>query len=92
VVDETAPLHHAADSIIKGAQFDNNLLCIAEKETIVVEQIAEPFIAALKAAGAVELSGLQVDCLSAAAFQREANPAHCGEATRPSCDRKITTA
>lgn len=73
VVDETAPLQHAAQSIIKGAQFDNNLLCVAEKETIVVEQIAEPFIAALKAAGAIELSGQQVDCLSAAAFHYEVN-------------------
>ncbi len=37
VVDETAELDRAARSIITGAAYDNNLLCIAEKEVFVVE-------------------------------------------------------
>ena len=37
VVDETADLDLAARSIIEGAAFDNNLLCIGEKEVFVVE-------------------------------------------------------
>ena len=32
VVDETADLENAARSIVKGAAYDNNLLCIGEKE------------------------------------------------------------
>ncbi|NCQ33173.1 MAG: aldehyde dehydrogenase family protein, partial [Armatimonadetes bacterium] len=36
VVDETADLDHAARSIIQGASYDNNLLCIGEKEVFVV--------------------------------------------------------
>ena len=37
VVDETADLDRAARAIILGAAYDNNLLCIAEKEVFVVE-------------------------------------------------------
>ncbi len=38
VVDETADLDRAARSIIQGGSYDNNLLCIAEKEVFVVGQ------------------------------------------------------
>ena len=41
VVDETADIPKAAKDIIDGATFDNNLPCIAEKEVIAVEQIAD---------------------------------------------------
>ena len=44
VVDETADLRPAAKSIIKGAAFDNNLLCIGEKEVFVVASVFEPFM------------------------------------------------
>ena len=37
VVDETADLDRAARAIIHGGAYDNNLLCIAEKEVFVVE-------------------------------------------------------
>src|ERR1019366_7320745 len=40
VVDETADLDHAARCIIDGAAFDNNLLCIGEKEVCVVSSVA----------------------------------------------------
>ncbi len=39
VVDETADLDNAARSIVKGAAYDNNLLCIGEKEVFAVEAI-----------------------------------------------------
>ncbi|MFH1921931.1 MAG: aldehyde dehydrogenase family protein, partial [Planctomycetota bacterium] len=39
VVDETADLDRAARSIIRGAAYDNNLLCIAEKQVFVVDQV-----------------------------------------------------
>lgn len=44
VVDETADLEHAAREIIKGASFDNNILCIAEKEVFVVDEAADSLI------------------------------------------------
>src|SRR6187402_3298186 len=39
VVDETADLDRAARCIIQGASYDNNLLCIAEKEVFVVSSV-----------------------------------------------------
>src|SRR5690606_18000029 len=36
LVDETADIDNAARSIIAGASFDNNLLCIGEKEVFAV--------------------------------------------------------
>ena len=44
VVDETADLDRAAKCIIEGAAFDNNLLCIGEKEIFVVASVADAFI------------------------------------------------
>ncbi len=68
VVDETADLDRAARSIIKGAAYDNNLLCIAEKEVFVVEQVFEPLMDAMARAGAVRLSPQEVDALTQVAI------------------------
>jgi len=68
VVDETADLAKAAKSIIAGASFDNNLLCISEKEIFVVTKVASEFIAEMKRAGALELNRGQVEKLSEAVF------------------------
>ncbi|MBU4561127.1 aldehyde dehydrogenase EutE [bacterium] len=48
VVDETSDLEHACDSIIKGASFDNGVLCTAEKEIIAVEAIADRLLELLR--------------------------------------------
>lgn len=71
VVDETADLDRAARCIIDGAAFDNNLLCIGEKEVFVVASIAEAFISAMKRAGAYQLDAAAIDCLTRAAFSFE---------------------
>jgi len=68
VVDETADLDVAAKSIIQGASYDNNLLCIGEKEVFVVEAVADKLIAALKRAGAVQLDAKQIEALADKAF------------------------
>ena len=47
VVDETADLEKAARSIIEGAAYDNNLLCIGEKEVFAVATIFDELMAAL---------------------------------------------
>ncbi|MGL5675154.1 MAG: aldehyde dehydrogenase family protein [Cellulosilyticaceae bacterium] len=44
LVDETANIKKAAEDIVNGASFDNNLPCIAEKEVIVVEDVADELI------------------------------------------------
>jgi len=80
VVDETADLNHAAKSIIAGASFDNNLLCIGEKEVFVVENVFEAFRAAMKRAGAFELDAAAVERLSEAAFKFDGPGKGCGRA------------
>ncbi len=68
VVDETADLANAAKCIIQGASYDNNLLCIGEKEVFVVESVADKLFAELKKAGAVQLDAQQIEALADKAF------------------------
>ena len=68
VVDETADLDRAARSIIQGGAYDNNLLCIAEKQVFVVEQVFDQMMAAMERAGAVRLNGAEVSALTRAAI------------------------
>ena len=55
VVDETANIEKAAKDIIDGCSFDNNLPCIAEKEIIAVDDIADYLIFNMKKNGAYEI-------------------------------------
>jgi aldehyde dehydrogenase len=71
VVDETADLDNAAESIVLGASFDNNLLCIGEKEVFVVEAVFEAFRAAMRRAHAHEIDSAAIERLAQAAFQTE---------------------
>ena len=41
LVDETADIRKAAEDIVNGCTFDNNLPCIAEKEIVAVSSIAD---------------------------------------------------
>ncbi|MGL4913888.1 MAG: aldehyde dehydrogenase family protein [Romboutsia sp.] len=59
VVDETANIEKAAKDIIDGCSFDNNLPCIAEKEVIAVDQIADYLIFNMKKNGAYEIKDEQ---------------------------------
>ena len=68
VVDETADLKLAAKSIIQGASYDNNLLCIGEKEVFVVDSVADQLIVELKKAGAIQLDARQIETLADKAF------------------------
>ena len=55
VVDETANIEKAAKDIVDGCSFDNNLPCIAEKEIIAVDDIADYLIFNMKKNGAYEI-------------------------------------
>ena len=44
LVDETADVRKAAEDIINGCTFDNNLPCIAEKEVVAVDAICDQLI------------------------------------------------
>jgi aldehyde dehydrogenase len=69
VVDETACLQNAAKCIIRGAAYDNNLLCIGEKQVFAVASIADQLISEMTKAGAYLLNAQQVDSLTKAAFK-----------------------
>jgi len=56
VVDETADLELASREIVNGASFDNNVLCVAEKEVFVVEKVGDELKRGMIANGAYELS------------------------------------
>ncbi len=64
VVDETADLDNAARCIIRGGAYDNNLLCIAEKEVFVVASVFDAMLAAMERAGAVRLNAREVETLT----------------------------
>jgi len=70
VVDETADLDRAARCIIDGGGFDNNLLCIAEKQVFVVESVFGPMLEAMQRAGAVMLNDSEVDRLTGVALKQ----------------------
>ncbi len=56
LVDETANIEKAAKDIIDGCAFDNNLPCIAEKEIIAVDSIADYLIFNMKQHGAYQMT------------------------------------
>lgn len=60
VVDETADLDLAARGIYTGASFDNNIICVDEKEVMAVESIFDPLMDRLEGLGAVRLRNHQI--------------------------------
>ena len=55
VVDETANIEQAAQDIVAGSSFDNNVPCIAEKEVFAVDSIFDYLVINMKGAGAYEI-------------------------------------
>lgn len=80
VVDETADLDRAASSIIAGAAFDNNLLCIGEKAVFVEDSVFDPFMKAMQNAGAIQLNASQIEKLTKVAFNIEDGAGGCAQA------------
>ena len=68
VVDATACIENAAKSIIEGAAFDNNLLCIGEKQVFAVSEIFDKLLDSVGSHGGFRLTSSQIDALTKAAF------------------------
>lgn len=68
LVDDTCCLKRAARAVIQGAAYDNNLLCVGEKEVFVLDKIADQFMAEMEKHGAVRLNSNQLERLTKAAF------------------------
>jgi acyl-CoA reductase-like NAD-dependent aldehyde dehydrogenase len=78
VVDESADLEQAARDIVKGASFDNNVVCILEKEIIAVDAIAEQLKATMLRRGAIELSSWQLSRLMKVILAEDHGPGKHG--------------
>ncbi len=74
VVDETADIDRAAEKIIKGAAYDNNLLCVAEKQIFAVCGIFDRLMDAMSRHGGYRLTREQMDALGRKAFANEEGP------------------
>jgi aldehyde dehydrogenase len=69
VVDATACLENAARSIVAGAAFDNNLLCIGEKQVFAVAEVFDRLMEIVSRHGGYLLNSSQVEALTKAAFK-----------------------
>jgi aldehyde dehydrogenase len=80
LVDHTACPKRAAKAIIQGASYDNNLLCIGEKEVFVLDNAADKLLAELERHGGARLNAAQLERLTKAAFTfKEGHGGGCPE-------------
>ncbi|MDR1389444.1 MAG: aldehyde dehydrogenase EutE [Treponema sp.] len=61
IVDDTAILKKAAKDIVDGASFDNNVLCVAEKEVFAFDSICGALIDEMIKNGAFPVKGGDID-------------------------------
>ncbi|MDH5372908.1 MAG: aldehyde dehydrogenase EutE [Acidimicrobiia bacterium] len=69
VVDETADIERAAAAIVSGASFDNNIICVDEKEAIVIDSIADRLLRAMAENGAYLLKQHELQRLERVIFR-----------------------
>lgn len=82
LVDDTCCPTRAAKAIIDGASFDNNLLCIGEKEVFVLDSVADKLMQRMSENGAVKLTASQLEQLTKAAFTlTDGKGGGCGHAS-----------
>ncbi len=63
IVDETAQIPKAAKDIVDGASFDNNVLCVAEKEVFCVNSVFDQLLGEMQRCGAYLVRGGDIDKL-----------------------------
>jgi len=68
VVDASADLEQAGRDIVRGASFDNNIICTDEKEVFAVAVIADDLKRVMRAHGAHEIDRAQLDLLKGSIF------------------------
>jgi aldehyde dehydrogenase len=68
LIDGTGCLDYAAQCVIFGGAYDNNLLCIGEKQVFVLEPFFDRFMDAMSRQAALRLNDSQVERLAKEAF------------------------
>jgi propionaldehyde dehydrogenase len=81
LVDETANIAKAAEDIVNGAVFDNNILCIAEKEIFAVNSIADQLLKELEKNNFYILKGEEINKVTDLVVKdkEHANPDYVGK-------------
>jgi acyl-CoA reductase-like NAD-dependent aldehyde dehydrogenase len=74
VVDPTADIDKAARDVVLGHSFDNNVICVDEKECITVDACADALIGAMQHHGAVLLPKRDLVRLEKVIFKQMAGP------------------
>ncbi len=82
VVDETADIVKAGKDIVAGASFDNNLICICEKEILVVDSVADALIAEMQKNNAYLLTADQIRKITELVIADPGQPGHEGAANK----------
>lgn len=82
VVDETGDLVKAGRDIVNGAGFDNNIVCICEKEILAVSQIADKLKEEMIKNGAYELKGEQIEKVTKLVIADPGKPGHEGASNK----------
>jgi acyl-CoA reductase-like NAD-dependent aldehyde dehydrogenase len=82
IVDETADLAKAGKDIVDGASFDNNVICICEKEIICVASVADRLKEEMKKHGAYELNADQIKKITELVIAEPGGPENEGAANK----------
>src|SRR5512142_3143030 len=78
VVDATADIERAARDIVRGASFDNNIICTDEKLVIVVDTVADRLVRAMTQSGAYLLKEHELPRLERVIFTEMGPPGKPG--------------
>jgi aldehyde dehydrogenase len=78
VVDQTADIERAGRDIVRGASFDNNIVCIDEKVVLVVDSVADRLIRAMTQNGAYLLKEHELRRLERVVFKEMGQPGRHG--------------
>jgi aldehyde dehydrogenase len=74
VVDQTADLDKAATDIIRGASFDNNIVCVDEKTVIAIDTIADSLVRKMGEQGAYVLKEHEIRRIERVIFSEMGQP------------------
>ena len=76
VVDSSADIENAARCVLEGASYDNNLLCISEKEVFVESSVFDAFMSAMESVGACRLDRRCMNELARICIEPNADGGH----------------
>ena len=71
IVDETAEIEKAAKGIVDGASFDNNVLCVAEKEVFAADSIFDRLVSMMINEGALLVKKDDIDKIAATVLENK---------------------